>query len=122
MRTRAALPRAARGLTRLLVEGGATTLAGLRHALAEGIVRPHERIVLMNTGSGLRYGDALPEAYGGIGPALGEHPDEVAFVAAARALTPDEPAPAPEEDVAETEGARRGLAQRRRQADPRRAG
>ena len=31
---------------------GATTLAGLKRALEDGVVRPDERVVLMNTGSG----------------------------------------------------------------------
>ncbi len=37
----------------------ATTLAGLKRALKDGVVRPDERVVLMNTGSGLRYSNAL---------------------------------------------------------------
>ena len=41
---------------------GATTLAGLKRALEDGVVRPDERVVLMNTGSGLRYSDALSAA------------------------------------------------------------
>jgi len=41
---------------------GATTLAGLRRALREGLVRPGERVVLMNTGSGQRYASAFPKA------------------------------------------------------------
>ncbi len=32
----------------------ATTLVGLRHALARGLVNPDEHIVLVNTGSGLK--------------------------------------------------------------------
>ncbi len=34
---------------------GAATLAGLQKLLAEGWIRPHERVVLFNTGSGLKY-------------------------------------------------------------------
>ncbi|MBI4183950.1 MAG: threonine synthase [Proteobacteria bacterium] len=41
---------------------GATTLVGLRRALAEGLVGRHERIVLMNTASGLKSVPVLPEA------------------------------------------------------------
>ncbi len=39
----------------------ATTLAGLRIALESGEVRPNERIVLLNTGSGLKSIPVLPE-------------------------------------------------------------
>jgi threonine synthase len=41
---------------------GATSLAALRRALADGVVRPDERVVLMNTGTGLKYPPLLPEA------------------------------------------------------------
>lgn len=41
---------------------GATTLAALRRALAEGVVRRDERVVLMNTGTGLKYLPLLPDA------------------------------------------------------------
>ena len=34
---------------------GAATLAALRRLLAQGAVAPHERVVLFNTGSGLKY-------------------------------------------------------------------
>jgi threonine synthase len=34
---------------------GAATLAALEHLLQQGWVHPHERIVLFNTGSGLKY-------------------------------------------------------------------
>ena len=34
---------------------GAATLAGLRHLREQGWVRPEERVVLFNTGSGLKY-------------------------------------------------------------------
>jgi threonine synthase len=34
---------------------GAATLAALEQLLQQGWVRPHERIVLFNTGSGLKY-------------------------------------------------------------------
>lgn len=40
---------------------GATTLAALRRALREGLVGPDERILLMNTGTGLKYSPVLPE-------------------------------------------------------------
>ncbi|MBM3224060.1 MAG: threonine synthase [Candidatus Tectomicrobia bacterium] len=40
-------------------EGGAA-LAGLRRLIAEGWIDPEERVVLFNTGSGLKYLDALP--------------------------------------------------------------
>ncbi|MFN3974715.1 MAG: threonine synthase [Dehalococcoidia bacterium] len=38
---------------------GAATLAGLKRLLAQGIVDPQESIVLLNTGSGLKYLDVL---------------------------------------------------------------
>lgn len=39
----------------------ATTLVGLRHALARGLVKPDEKIVLVNTGSGLKSIPTLEE-------------------------------------------------------------
>jgi threonine synthase len=39
---------------------GAATLAGLRKLLDSGDVRPDERIVLFNTGSGLKYPEWFP--------------------------------------------------------------
>ncbi|MBI3936306.1 MAG: threonine synthase [Betaproteobacteria bacterium] len=39
----------------------ATTLVGLRKALARGIIRAQERVVLMSTGSGLKSIPSLPE-------------------------------------------------------------
>jgi threonine synthase len=41
---------------------GAATLAALRHLAAQGWVRPGERVVLFNTGTGLKYLDLLPPA------------------------------------------------------------
>ena len=41
---------------------GAATLAGLELLLAEGAVRPDERIVLFNTGSGLKHPELRPAA------------------------------------------------------------
>jgi len=38
---------------------GAATLAGLKKVVADGIVSPDEKIVLMNTGTGLKYLDAI---------------------------------------------------------------
>lgn len=38
---------------------GAATLAGLKKLLASGAISPDERIVLMNTGSGLKYMDVI---------------------------------------------------------------
>ena len=40
----------------------ASTLAGLKHALRSGLVRPDERVVLVNTGSGLKSVPSLYEA------------------------------------------------------------
>ncbi len=40
----------------------ASTLAGLKRALRSGLVRPDERVVLVNTGSGLKSIPSLPEA------------------------------------------------------------
>ena len=40
-------------------EGGAA-LAGLEALLAQGWVRPEERVVLFNTGSGYNYFELLP--------------------------------------------------------------
>jgi threonine synthase len=37
---------------------GAATLAGLAHLVQQGWVRPDERVVLFNTGSGLKYLEA----------------------------------------------------------------
>jgi threonine synthase len=39
-------------------EGGAT-LAALEKLLAEGWISPHEQMVLFNTGTGLKYPEAL---------------------------------------------------------------
>jgi len=39
---------------------GAATLAALQQLVARGVVRPSERIVLFNTGSGLKYPECLP--------------------------------------------------------------
>jgi threonine synthase len=39
---------------------GAATLAGLKRLLAQGVIDPDGRIVLLNTGSGLKYLDVLP--------------------------------------------------------------
>lgn len=39
---------------------GAATLAGLAQLVARGSIRPDERVVLFNTGSGLKYPDVLP--------------------------------------------------------------
>ena len=39
---------------------GATTLAGLRKAVAQGLITRTERVVLMNTGSGLKSIPVLP--------------------------------------------------------------
>lgn len=41
---------------------GAATLAALHHLLAQGLVDPKERIVLFNTGTGLKYIEAWQEA------------------------------------------------------------
>jgi threonine synthase len=41
---------------------GATTLAGLRKALARGLIASGERVVLVNTGSGLKSVPSLPDA------------------------------------------------------------
>ena len=38
---------------------GAATLAGLKKVVADGILSPDEKIVLMNTGTGLKYLDAI---------------------------------------------------------------
>ena len=40
-------------------EGGAT-LAALEKLLAEGWISPQERVVLFNTGTGLKYSEAIP--------------------------------------------------------------
>ncbi len=40
---------------------GAATVAALRHLLASGALHPEERIVLFNTGSGLKYQELAPE-------------------------------------------------------------
>ena len=53
---------------------GATTLAALRRALSEGVVRPGERVVLMNTGTGLKYMSLLPETPAQTIPLGGEIP------------------------------------------------
>jgi threonine synthase len=34
---------------------GAAALAGLRHLVMDGCVQPDERVVLFNTGTGLKY-------------------------------------------------------------------
>lgn len=49
-------------------EGGAT-LAGLRRLVATGAVGPGERVLLFNTGSGLKYLEALQAALGAPAPA-----------------------------------------------------
>ncbi len=41
---------------------GAATVAALRRLAAQGWVRPDERVVLFNTGTGLKYLDTLPAA------------------------------------------------------------
>jgi len=51
---------------------GATTLAGLRKALGRGLVAPGERVVLVNTGSGLKSVPSLPDAALPIVRAAGE--------------------------------------------------
>ena len=59
--TIAALAEMARHEGLLACPEGATTLAALRRALREGLVGGHERIVLVNTGSGLKYTPVFPE-------------------------------------------------------------
>jgi threonine synthase len=40
---------------------GAASLAGLKRLMETGFIRPDERVVLFNTGSGLKYLDVLGE-------------------------------------------------------------
>ena len=50
----AAIPELARGCGVFAEPAGAASYAGLVKAVAEGLVQPHERIVVINTGSGLK--------------------------------------------------------------------
>ena len=44
-------------------EGGAA-LAAIRQLAAEGAIKPHESVVLFNTGGALKYLDVLSTGYG----------------------------------------------------------
>jgi threonine synthase len=57
---RAAMAEMARAEGIFACPEGAATLAGLRHLRAAGWVRPADRVVLFNTGSGYKYLDCLP--------------------------------------------------------------
>ncbi len=50
----AAIPEMARGIGVFAEPAGAAAYAGLVRAVAEGVVRPEERIVVLNTGNGLK--------------------------------------------------------------------
>ncbi|RME46439.1 MAG: threonine synthase [Chloroflexi bacterium] len=50
----AAIPALARGVGVFAEPAGATSYAGLVKAVAQGLVQPHERIVVINTGNGLK--------------------------------------------------------------------
>ena len=53
---------------------GAATLAGLERLLADGLVRSDERIVLFNTGSGLKHPELRPQEIGTIGDRVAADP------------------------------------------------
>ena len=46
----------------LLCPEGAAATAAYDHLLATGVLKPEDRVVLFNTGSGLKYTDAIAEA------------------------------------------------------------
>ena len=47
---------------------GAATLAGLRRLLAEGFLRPSDRIVLLNTGAGIKYPEVVQATFPEVSP------------------------------------------------------
>jgi threonine synthase len=53
----------------LLSPEGATATAAYDHLLQTGFLSPHDRVVLFNTGSGLKYTDSIAEAMGMTRPA-----------------------------------------------------
>lgn len=53
---------------------GATATAAYDHLLASGFLKPTDRVVLFNTGSGLKYIDAVAEAMHLERPAAKQHP------------------------------------------------
>jgi threonine synthase len=46
----------------LLCPEGACATAAYDHLIADGLLKPEDRVVLFNTGSGLKYVDAIAEA------------------------------------------------------------
>jgi threonine synthase len=57
----------------LCPEGAAAT-AAYDHLLATGFLKPEDRVVLFNTGSGLKYIDAIAEAMGVSRPGAKKYP------------------------------------------------
>jgi threonine synthase len=58
----------------LCPEGAAAT-AAYDHLLATGFLKPEDRVVLFNTGSGLKYIDAIAEAMGVARPGAKRYPE-----------------------------------------------
>lgn len=58
----------------LLCPEGAAAAAAYGHLLATGFLQPADRVVLFNTGSGLKYGDALADAMRLSRPAAKRYP------------------------------------------------
>jgi threonine synthase len=53
----------------LLSPEGAAATAGYDHLIANGFLKPSDKVVLFNTGSGNKYTDVLAEAFGLAKPA-----------------------------------------------------
>jgi threonine synthase len=53
----------------LLSPEGAAATAGYDHLIANGFLKPSDKVVLFNTGSGNKYTDVLAEAFGLLKPA-----------------------------------------------------
>jgi threonine synthase len=58
----------------LLCPEGAAATAAYDHLLATGFLTPNDRVVLFNTGSGLKYVDAIAEAMNLTRPAAKKYP------------------------------------------------
>jgi threonine synthase len=52
----------------LLSPEGAAATAGYDHLIANGFLKPSDKVVLFNTGSGNKYTDVLAEAFGLVKP------------------------------------------------------
>ena len=64
----AAIPALARGCGVFAEPAGATAYAGLLKAISQGLVSPDERIVVINTGNGLKDVASAMQAVGQVGP------------------------------------------------------